>query len=130
MLLNFKILIGTFLLAFISCSEDDNRNCLGFETENVSTVDSPETGKVNEQVEMLVTFNARNGCGEFERFVESGNDFSRTIETIVRYEGCVCAEYIQTITTTYTFTPEAPGEYEFQFKSGENDYITVNLHIS
>ncbi len=129
MTLKYNFLVAVLVFAFLSCSEDTAGDCLRIESEQVIAVDAPETGKVNEQVQMQVSFNVRNGCGNFEKFAESGSDLSRTVEAIARYEGCVCAQYIKNITVNYTFTPQAPGDYEFKFVSGENETIMVNLSI-
>lgn len=120
-----------FSFALISCSDDDDQTeCISFETENVTSVDAPETAMVDETVDIEVDFTVSNSCGEFSRFLETGSATTRQIVVEAIYEGCACNEVIETITAVYTFTPEEPGEYEMNFASGENDFITANITVT
>ena len=125
-----KILFFFLLTALISCSDDDSEECTDYRPENIKEVNAPSSGEVNEKVEIEVKFSVYNGCGEFEKFIESGNNQSRLIEVQAKYEGCSCTQDIPTITAVYEFTPSTPGEYEFKFKSGEIDYITVIIAVT
>lgn len=125
-----KILLFSLLLTLISCSDDDSEDCIGYRLENVKEVISPSSGQVDEQVEIEVKFAVYNGCGKFEKFIESGNEQSKVIEVQAKYEGCICTQDIPIITTVYEFTPSTPGEYVLKFKSGETDYITVNITVT
>ena len=117
------------ILPLLSCSDDDN-NCIDdIEIANVVEVDAPATANVNETVTVNVTFNVRNGCGEFERFIESGSPTSRMIEVEARYEGCACTQQITPRTATYEFTPENTGAYLLQFRSGTNEFMEVTVTV-
>lgn len=118
------------LLTFLSCSDDDQKKCIGFRPEFITDVRAPSTGIINQTVEIEVDFVVYNGCGKFNKFFESGNDYSKTIGVEAKYEGCICTQNIPTITAIYELTPNTPGEYELNFKSGESDFITVNISIN
>lgn len=124
-------LLLLFSLALISCSDDDDETeCIEFATEYVKSIDAPETALVDETVDIGVDFTVSNSCGEFNRFLETGSATTRQIVVEAIFDGCVCNEVIETISAIYTFTPEAPGEYEMNFLSGENEYITANITVT
>lgn len=125
-----KALLFFLLVSLISCSDDDSEECIGYRPENVKDVNAPYSGKVNEPLEIEVKFSVYNGCGNFEKFIESGREQSRVIEVQAKYEGCICTQDIPTIIAGYKFTPSTPGDYELKFKSGETDYITVNIAVT
>lgn len=126
----FLILITSVL--FTSCSNDDDVNCPPdeVEIEDVVTVDAPETGQVNETIDIEVFFEVRNSCGEFNRFIETGTTMEREIQVESRYEGCNCNQVIESITAIYEFTPEEVGEYTLNFLSGANEFITVDISVT
>lgn len=125
-----KLFLFSLILTLISCSDDDSEECIGYSRENVKEVNAPDSGKVNEPVEIEVKFAVYNGCGQFEKFIESGSEKSKVIEVQAKYEGCVCTQNIPIITSVYKFTPSTLGEYKLKFKSGETDYITVNITVT
>lgn len=63
--------------------------------EEVTTVHAPETAQVNETVDIDVQFQVDNNCGDFNRFIEEGNEMERIIEVETIYEGCACAQVIK-----------------------------------
>ncbi len=124
-----KVLLFFLLAIFISCS-DDPEECIGYRPENVTEVNAPSSGKINEPVVIEVNFIVYNGCGKFVQFIESGSEQSKIIEVQAKYEGCICPTVTKDITAVYEFTPLTSGEYNLRFKSGETDYITVNISIT
>jgi hypothetical protein len=125
-----KILLFFILAILVSCSDDDSEECIGYRPENVTEVNSPTSGRINESIEIEVKFPVYNGCGNFEKFIESGSEQSKIIEVQAKYEGCICTDNIPIITAIYEFIPSTIGEYELKFKSGESDYITVNIAVT
>lgn len=119
-------------LIVTSCSNDDDGDCipLQVETDEVTSVDAPETAEVNETIEIEVQFTVRNSCGEFSRFIETGTPMNRNIVVEARYEGCACAQVIETITAIYEFTPTEAGEYLLNFRSGTNEFITAEITVT
>lgn len=117
------------LLLFVSCTEDP-KECIGYKSAFVTDVNAPSTGKINETVEIEVDFMVTNGCGKFEKFIESGNEFFKTIEVQAKYEGCICPTVIKEIKVIYEFTPVKSGEYKLRFRSGETEFINVDLPIT
>lgn len=127
-----KYFILLFIFAaLISCDTDDaNSDCVTLEIAYVTDVEAPDTGVVGKDLVIAVSFEVRNSCGTFADFIQQQNENTRIVEIKAKYEGCECLQVIETITTTYTYTPTAPDDYEFKFKSGEDEYITVVIPVS
>ena len=80
-----------------------------------------------------------NGCGEFGRFIESGNGLTKSIEIEAKYEGLICTQDLPIRQTIYEFTPNSSGVYVFRFKSGpdfrfgdsrQDEFITVTVFVA
>lgn len=120
------------LLSLISCDNDDDNNneCIENHIAYVTTVNSPNSGTVNETINIEVKFGVGNGCGGFGKFIETENGNTRIIEVEAKYVGCICTQNAPTITTNYEFIANNTGNYELNFKSSPTEYITVNLIIN
>lgn len=127
-----KTKIFLFFLSAIlaSCSDDDSKECIGYRPENVTEVNAPSSGNINESIEIEVKFVVSNGCGKFDKFIESGSEQLKIIEVQAKYEGCICTANISIITAIYEITYSTIGEKELKFKSGETDYITLNISVT
>ena len=133
-----KLKVLSFFVLFfisgliISCGNDDDKNneCIEYEVGYVTSVNAPTTGNVNETINIEVNFGVFNGCGEFEKFIETQNGNVRTIEVEAKYEGCVCTQEAPIRTTNYEFTVSNAGEYELNFKSSQTEFITVTITIN
>jgi hypothetical protein len=65
-----------YILSFIvliSCNEDDNENCLDYETAYVTSANSSPRGVINQNITIEVLFRVINGCGSFNNFIEIYN---------------------------------------------------------
>ncbi|MDX1827904.1 MAG: hypothetical protein R3342_00010 [Lutibacter sp.] len=125
----YIIIMSVFLLANISCSENDKNDCIENKLAYVTSVDSPSSGVINEIINIEVNFGVSNGCGQFGEFIETENRNVKIIEVKARYEGCVCTQDAPIRTVNYEFATQTSGDYELRFKSNDTDYITVNLLI-
>lgn len=136
----YGLLMSLFMLITISCSNgDDEVSIANNELTYAISVDASSEGFVGETIYIDVSFVVMNGCGEFGKFVESGNGFTRNIEIEAEYEGSICTQNLPVRQTTYEFTPNSPGEYIFKFRSGPDvrfgesgpdQYITVVVLVS
>ena len=125
----YIIFLSIFLSLNISCSENDNNDCIENKLAFVTSVNSPSSGVINEIVNVEVNFQVNNGCGEFGKFIETKNGKVIIIEVNARYEGCICTDNLPIRTVNYEFKTEISGDYELRFKSTKTDFITVNLMI-
>lgn len=68
-----KLILSTLLLVIFSCSkEEQENNCIENKTAYVTSINSPSTGIVNENINIEVSFGVNNGCGNFGKFIETG----------------------------------------------------------
>lgn len=125
-----SIILSVVLLIIISCSKELDDKCVSNNIEYVTSVISPSTGTVNENINIEVVFGIHNGCGNFGKFIESQNGNTKTIEVEARYEGCVCTQVAGTKSINYVFKTPTPGNYTLKFKSGPTEYITAILSIN
>ena len=116
----------------MSCNDDNNEEdeCIINKIEYVTSINSPNTGTINETVNIEVNFKVRNGCGRFGKFIESENGNIRNIEVEAKYEGCICTQDVPIRTVNYEFKTTNSGNYELKFKSSPTEFITVNLTIN
>ena len=118
------------IVFFISCSDNDENNCINFEEmANVTAAEAPDVATVNEPIDVTVTFSVDNACGEFADFNVSTSGTTRTIDVLAVYEGCACAQVITSRSATYTFTPEQSGEHTLRFTSGTDEFIEETILI-
>jgi len=123
------ILIFLFLIS-ISCSEKENDECIDNSIALITSVNAPSVGVVNEIINIEVDFQVNNGCGNFARFIESGNINVKTIEVEAEYIGCVCTHDLPIRHVNYKFTPTIVGNYQLIFKSSETNFIVINISIN
>ncbi len=115
----FGLLITLIMLITTSCSNRDDENIVAnYELTYATSVDTSSEVLVGETIKIVVFFRVTNGCGEFGRFIESGNGLTRVIEIEAKYEGLICTQDLPLRQAIYEFTPNSPGEYVFNFKSG------------
>lgn len=126
-----KLILSALLLVIFSCSkEEQENNCIENKIAYVSSINSPSTGTVNENINIEVSFGVNNGCGNFGKFIETQSGNTKTIEVEARYEGCICTMDAPTRKTNYVFKTQISGNYILKFKSSSTEYITVNLAIN
>ena len=116
----------------MSCNDDNNEEdeCIINKIEYVTSINSPNTGTINDTVNIEVNFRVFNGCGRFGKFIESENGNIRNIEVEAKYEGCICTQDVPIRTVNYEFKTTNSGNYELKFKSSPTEFITVNLTIN
>jgi len=125
-----KLIISLLLFVVFSCSKEQENNCVENKIEYVSSINSPSTGTVYENINIEVSFGVNNGCGNFGKFIETQNGNTKTIEVEARYEGCVCTMDAPTRKTNYVFKTQTSGNYILKFKSSSTEFITANLTIN
>jgi hypothetical protein len=119
------------LSLIISCeSNDQNKECINYDIGYVTSINAPTTGAVNETINIEVSFRVINGCGTFEKFIETENGNSKTIEVEAKYEGCTCTQALEIRTVNYDFTANKSGDYQLNFKSSPTEFITANITIN
>jgi hypothetical protein len=125
-----KLILTALLLVIFSCSkEEEEIKCIENRIAYVTSINSPSTGKVNENITIVVSFGVNNGCGNFGKFIENESGNTKTIEVEARYEGCVCTMDAPTRKINYVFRTQNSGNYILKFKSSATEFIFANLTI-
>lgn len=115
--------------AFTSCSDDDSGTSLVTKKSLVTAVTGPETGDLNQDVTLNVTFAVENNCGAFNRYIETTEGTTKNIEVEAKYEGSDCGTTATTKTTTYKFKSATAGTYSLKFKKTATEFITHTIVI-
>lgn len=124
-----KITLLFSLLAvvlFAGCSLD-NSTCNYFEQAPVIATNTPDTGQVNVDVPITLTFTVYNGCGNFGNIKELKNGTTWKIAVYANYYGCVCPQAVMNLQTTYNFKTGVPGTYYLKFYGENNEFITDTI---
>ena len=124
------LLLSILLFWIMSCSKEQDSNCIENKIAYVTLINSPSTGSVNQNINIEVSFGVNNGCGNFGKFIETQNGNTKTIEVEARYEGCVCTQDAPTRKTNYVFKTQNSANYILKFKSSATEFITANLTIN
>ena len=124
------LVLSILLLWIMSCSKEQDSNCIENKIAYVTLINSPLTGTVNQNITIEVSFGVNNGCGNFGKFIETQNGNTKTIEVEARYEGCVCTQDAPTRKTNYVFKTQNSANYILKFKSSATEFITANLTIN
>jgi hypothetical protein len=129
---NFKSLICIYIiLLLISCDIGGNDDvCISRQGAFVTAIDAPLTATVNQPVDVEVSFPVVNGCGIFNRFIETTDGNTITIAVEALYDGCFCTADVPTRTTTYSFTPNTAGDYELKFVSSNGNFIVASIEVN
>ena len=124
------LVLSIILLWIMSCSKEQDSNCIENKIAYVTLINSPSTGSVNQNITIEVSFGVNNGCGNFGKFIETQNGNTKTIEVEAKYEGCVCTLDAPIRKTNYVFKTQNSGNYILKFKSSSTEFITANLMIN
>ncbi|MDR6967681.1 hypothetical protein J2X31_001693 [Flavobacterium arsenatis] len=117
--------------AFTSCSDDDSNTPPVLVTKKslVTAVTGPETGDLNQELTLNVTFAVENNCGAFNKYVETTAGTTKTIEVESKYVGSNCGTTPTTKNTTYKFKSATAGTYNLKFKKTATEFITHTVVI-
>ena len=122
-------LLPMLTLVFFSCRTENETDCTYFISEAVSHVNMPDSGLVNQPINIDIHYNANNGCGNFNNFnVNTIND-TIVISPIVKYEGCVCTMIFQNLQTTYLHSSSNLGYVYFKFPQSDSSFLMDSVYI-
>lgn len=125
------LIYASLFILLTSCDIGDNDDvCIFRQGAFVTAIDTPLTAMVNQQVTVEVSFPVINGCGVFNKFIETTDGNTITIAVEALYDGCVCTADVPTRVTTYSFTPTTAGNFELKFRSSNNNFIVANIMVN
>ena len=118
------------ILVLSSCNktQDDNK-CLSYIKAPVIKVEGPNTGLVNQDINLTVSFGCFNGCGQFGNFEQTSNGDTTTINVIAKYEGCLCTQDVPIRQATNKFKVTQTGTYYLKFLQTGKTYLTDTIRV-
>ncbi|WP_324678972.1 hypothetical protein [Hymenobacter sp. GOD-10R] len=124
---NLLFLFGCLWLG--SCSLDSENTCNATAVVYATQVTGPKTAQVNTSTKFTVYFEAENGCGKFDSFVEASLGDTVKVAPKVSYEGCTCTQTKLPIQADYTFSATKPGTYYLKFLRDATTFIVDTLVV-
>jgi hypothetical protein len=127
-----KLTISLYFLSSIilfSCSKNNDNKCLSYTNAPVTKVEGANSGLVNQQLSLKISFTCFNGCGQFGRIEQASNADTTTINIIAKSEGCVCTDVLLTKQTIYNFKATQAGIYYLKFWQTEKNYLIDTITI-
>jgi len=116
-------------LVLLSCSKMHDNKCLSFTNAPVTKIEGPNTGSVNQDINLIVSFGCFNGCGQFGNFKQTSNSGTTIVNVIAKYEGCICTQDAPIRQAPYKFNATQTGTYYLKFWQAENNYLTDTITI-
>ena len=118
------------ILVLSSCNKTQGDNkCLSYIKAPVIKVEGPNTGLVNQDINLTVSFGCFNGCGQFGNFEQTSNGDTTTINVIAKYEGCLCTLDAPLRQTTFKFKVTQTGTYYLKFLQTGKTYLTDTIRV-
>jgi len=116
-------------LIFSSCIKNvEQPVCISSGEVPVQNVTGPNATNVNANIDLTISFQAMNGCGNFDSFKEATLGDTTFVATIAKYIGCVCTQDLPTRTGIYKFKKSAPGQYFLKFNKG-NSFLVHQVTV-
>lgn len=132
MKLKFILLaIVAFLALQCSTTKDtENQDCESTAEAVVIDVKGQTETEVNKDLILEVFFPVTNGCGLFNKFIETIDGNTITVSVEANYKGCICTMDIPIRIASDTFTPTEAGLYELRFKSSTDTFIEKTITVN
>jgi len=111
---SLKLLFVFFLVSIASCNLEDPYTLMTGVTIYVSEKTIPETGYINQPVNISATGNAYNICYSSLKInlIQGSNNFNYTLFSSANYESHgTCGEILLTCDSIVSFTPKTVGNY-------------------
>ena len=119
----------SFLIScFLSCKKTDNE-CVSFTKAPVTKVEGPNSGLVNQDINLTVYFTCFNSCGQFGNIEQNSWNDTVIINVNAKYKGCACLDVLLSREITYQFKSIKAGIYYLKFWQDEKSYLVDTIII-
>lgn len=118
-----------FVSTLFACSSDDGGELILIKRQSITAVEGPIEGTPGQEITLTVSYQVDNSCGAFERFSETVNGNSKTINIEARYTGSDCGNTVITKTQPYNVTIIQAGTYNFKFRKSDTEFIMHTIII-
>ncbi len=97
---------------------------------NVTKVEGPNTGLVNQDLSLTIYYPTSSGCDIFDKFEQSTHGNVVSVKAFGHTEiNSFCTQVALERTVIFNFQPNSPGNFEIRFINRDNSYLTHNLII-
>lgn len=125
----FKLLFVLFMIFLFSCRTENETDCLSYVSSPVTQVSMPDSGIINQPININIQYNAINGCGNFNNFNVNTISDTIIISLVVKYEGCVCTMIFQNLQSTYLYSASNLGYVYFKFPQSDSSFLMDSVYI-
>jgi hypothetical protein len=96
---------------------------------NVTKVEGPNTGLVNQDISLTVYYPTSSGCDIFDKFEQSAQGNVISVKAFGHTDTGFCTQVALERTVIFNFQPNSTGIFEIRFINKDNSYLTHNLII-
>ena len=97
---------------------------------NVTKVEGPNTGIINQATSLTVYYPTSSGCDIFDKFEQSTQGNVISVKAFGHTESnSFCTQVALERTVIFNFQPNSKGVFEIRFIKRDNSYLTHNLII-
>ena len=96
---------------------------------NVSKVEGPNTGLVNQDISLTVYYPTSSGCDIFDKFKQSTQGNVISVKAFGHTDTGFCTQVALERTVKFNFQSNSIGIFEIRFINRDNSYLTHNLII-
>ena len=127
---HFFLLLIFLTIIFPACSKSKGAyDCISYSKSPVIKVEGPNTGPVNQDINLTITYGIDNGCGQFDHYEKTVNGNTTTIDVVGKYTGCICTQVYQELQSPYTFKATSTGTYYLEFFHDANTVVKDTIMI-
>ncbi len=124
------LLLGLTFFLQTACNKSNNDTPESHVHWNVSKVEGPTSGLVNETISLTVYCPASSGCDYISKFESDKNGNTISIKAFGgTTKDSFCTQAAVPIQTTYEFTSNATGQFVLQFINPDNSILKHYLTI-
>ncbi len=125
---NFIFLV--FCLTGCAKHIEQNDQCLSESVDPVIKAEGPDSARVNETIDLFITYRCYNGCGFFKTFEEAKNENTTVINLISSYNDCtICTQDLPLRQTIYKFKSLEKGIHILKFFKIEQTYLIDTIVV-
>ena len=124
----FLIIFSSYFVFGCSKTRDGN-NCINYSDLPVTNVAGPNSGLVNQDIAVTLTFGISNGCGEFDHLEKNVMGNTTSINVAGKYTGCTCTLVYKEEQTVYNFKATSAGTYYLKFFKENNSAIMDTIIV-
>ena len=127
---NASFLFIVLIFLTCSCSKSANDTSTVPIHWNVTKVEVPNTGLVNQDISLTIYYPTSSGCDIFDKFEQSTQGNVILVKALGHTEiNSFCTQVALERTVIFNFQPNSIGNFEIRFINRDNSYLTHNLII-